>query len=467
MKQNIRIAAQLACGLFAAVLTGCVKEHVQPQESMPRLQVVGVAVEETPGSEAGEYAAADLPQTRASEINDIFTFAHGDALSLFMRGTGYDDVDNRQVDYSKLASEAGTWAIAGSAIRLTDRTAVVSLVHPYTAGMTYNNIPFTTGTYTTSRDLLWKQETVSATNHEAHVAAMQHALARVKFVIKCDDPSVPDRFTGTGDVTSVSIDNGTADGTGPSAAVFTAGKLDLTAPASPVSGTTAGAITDNTAFSLSTTGHTTDLLTLPVGALAQDLVTLQITVDGVTLSKSLPYAAPANKWEAGKCYTYGITVKNKGIEVTSSTVDNWTDGTAGGSEVVKPIPPAAGDYYYTDGTTSTALDTNKTVEGVIFWVDPDNPKHFKIVALTEDKKQWSPDSFDIGTGAYSDLRADVYGETMTIYDKARQNGKDNCDLLRQWIADIGATSGKTIADLPAFQYCDQMEGGVTAGTCLR
>lgn len=445
----LRLSAAL---LLAALAAGCAKE---PDSGIrgTELLVVGTALE----NPAKEPSAAAAPSTRAAETNGIFTFGDGDALGLFMRGAAYADVDNRKVVYTKPGSAAGTWAIEGSPILLNDQTAVVSLVYPHTAGAAYDNIPFTAGVYSPDKDLLWKQQGVYAAVNEAQVTQMKHALARVKFVVKCDDPSdtsVPDRFTGTGAVTSVSI----ADANAMPNVIFEDGVLDLsfTAPASPVRGNRAGGLKDETAFTLSTTGHTADFLTLPIAAMSADLVGLYIRVDGQILSTSLPAAAPADKWEAGSCYTYTVTVKNKGIEVTSSTVDNWTDGAAGGSDVEKPAPPAVGDYYYSDGTTSKTLKPGKTVEGVVFWVNDTDPWHFKAAAIKEEQKAWSTSLFDVGTGAYSGIRP----SSADVNDPARLNGRTNREILGRWIADVSAnTTGKTIADFPAFEYCDGMGGG--------
>ena len=402
MKRNIRIATGFACGVFALAMAGCAKE--QPLEKNgSRLQVVGIALEKDSGSDAAQSS----PQTRAAEVNKIFTFEDGDALSLFMRGATYADVDNRRVDYSKPGAAAGTWAIGGTEILLNDRTAVVSLVHPYAGANAYDNIPFVTGPYSTGIDLLWKQQDVYAAASEAQVAQMKHALTRVKFTVQCDDPTdttIPDRFTGTGAVTKVAIDNGTTAGSGTAAAVFSAGKLDLSfvAPASPVSGVTEGPVEDATAFTLSIAGHTADLLTLPVAAMQKDLVALEITVDGTTLTTSLPFAAPADKWEAGKCYAYTVTVKSKGIEVSSATVENWTAGTSGDNDVTVPTaPPSVGDYVYDDGTFSTKLKAGKTPVGVVFWVNPDDSQNFKAVSLDEraSTTKWSTEN--VTTGATS------------------------------------------------------------------
>lgn len=459
-------ALRLSASLLLAVLAaGCAKEHPEPgRGGTVRLQVVGAALE----NPAGKPSAAAVPSTRAAEINGTFTFDHGDALGLFMRGTGYDDVDNRKVSYSKPGADAGTWSIAGDPIYLHDGTAVVSLVYPYADAAAYGNIPFTTGVYSPAKDLLWKQQDVYGAASQARVAEMKHALTRVKFIIKRDDPtdtSIPDRFTGAGAVSSVSIGDATAAKT----VIYQSGKLDLsfTAPASPVSGVTAGMLQDETAFTLSATGHTTDFLMLPAETLEMTgygaLVGLYIRVDGQMLSTLLPAAAPADKWLAGTCYTYTVTVKNKEIKVTSSTITPWGAGYSGGGNMEVPTPPAVNDYYYSDGTTSTALNSSKTAEGIVFWVDPADPWHYKVVYKDEvdgiypGNKLWSSSAFDVGTGDYAGIRA---ADPKDLDAPARVSGKANREILGRWLADpVANATGKTIADFPAFEYCDGLGEG--------
>ena len=99
-----------------------------------------------------------------------------------------------------------------------------------------------------------------------------------------------------------------------------------------------------------------------------------------------------------------------------------------------PPPPAVGDYYYSDGTCSTALVSGKTPAGIVFWVNPDDDKNFKVVSLDEvEGKEWSTE--DVTTGA-----------TGTA------NGAENMAVI------------KAIPDwhdkYPAFAWCaDKTEGG--------
>lgn len=127
---------------------------------------------------------------------------------------------------------------------------------------------------------------------------------------------------------------------------------------------------------------------------------------------------------------------------------------------IHPPMPAVRDYYYSDGTTSTALDDAKTAEGIVIWVDPNDPAHFKVVSLYEPELDlaWSTSEFDVGVGAYAGIRDD--GVTNDARALARQSGEANREILGRWLADASAnTTGKTIADFPAFEYCDRLGTG--------
>ena len=130
---------------------------------------------------------------------------------------------------------------------------------------------------------------------------------------------------------------------------------------------------------------------------------------------------------------------------------------------IHPPMPAVRDYYYSDGTTSTALDNAKTAEGIVIWVDPNDPAHFKVVSLYEPELDlaWSTSKFDVGVGAYAGIRDEAAASAQhDARALARQSGGANREILGRWLADASAnTTGKTIADFPAFEYCDRLGAG--------
>ena len=181
------------------------------------------------------------------------------------------------------------------------------------------------------------------------------------------------------------------------------------------------------------------------------------------------------RFTAAKCTE--ITNDSGGYYLTSTELDNngaWSVNPGDGSTTsidktadylfvrcIREIRPASlADYYYSDGSTSQELDAAKTVEGIVFWVDPANPDHFKVMSLDEVlyMSNWSKTLFDVGTGEYAGIRD---GSSSGDVDApARRSGKVNREILGRWLADNSANpTGKTIADFPKFLSCDQLGAG--------
>ena len=115
----------------------------------------------------------------------------------------------------------------------------------------------------------------------------------------------------------------------------------------------------------------------------------------VTINSQFFYYTPkaeenVGNLEAGKAYTYTITVSAYGIEVEAVTGGTWSDGGSEAAGILVTEYTASdvkpGDYLYTDGTTSDgglrarysngfvktetpkpAPLTGKTVSGIVFW----------------------------------------------------------------------------------------------------
>lgn len=150
------------------------------------------------------------------------------------------------------------------------------------------------------------------------------------------------------------------------------------------------------------------------------------------------------------------------LEFGHGDIRSFGKGNYSNTRCIREIlpPPSVKDYYYSDGSTSQELDAAKTVEGIIFWVDPANPDHFKVMSLDEVlyMSNWSKTLFDVGTGEYAGIRD---GSSSGDVDApARRSGKVNREILGRWLADNSAnTTGKTIADFPKFLSCDQLGAG--------
>lgn len=147
------------------------------------------------GDRTGDSSADDgAPQTRAIVGGNGSTFfTDGDRLGLFLRGDGYEDVDNRivQLDYPGEGPRK-KWNITGDPIPLYDNEATVTAYFPYSDafGLTMSAIPLNPGPYdVNTNDLVWQRDTVHAAHTQAMFLKMQHALTRVKIRLSGRQPS--------------------------------------------------------------------------------------------------------------------------------------------------------------------------------------------------------------------------------------------------------------------------------------
>ena len=112
---------------------------------------------------------------------------------------------------------------------------------------------------------------------------------------------------------------------------------------------------------------------------SNDAIVVPQAVGGKTLTFNLAgggklqYTFPAGKaFESGKKHVYNMTLTLTGIKVESS-IAPWdtSEGTTTGETAFTPsLPLRIGDYFYSDGTYSTNLNTTKTVIGIVFQTNP-------------------------------------------------------------------------------------------------
>ena len=110
---------------------------------------------------------------------------------------------------------------------------------------------------------------------------------------------------------------------------------------------------------------------------SNDAIVVPQAVGGKTLTFNLAgggklqYTFPAGKtFESGKKHVYNMTLTLTGIKVESS-IAPWdtSEGTTTGETAFTPSL-RIGDYFYSDGTYSTNLNTTKTVIGIVFQTNP-------------------------------------------------------------------------------------------------
>ena len=120
---------------------------------------------------------------------------------------------------------------------------------------------------------------------------------------------------------------------------------------------------------------------------------LQVNIGGKEFVYT-PATDAAGNLESGKRYSYAITVKANGIEVTEATGSSWINGGEENVVVFKAYTAAErGDYLLKDGRL---LDKDKLTEAlkdnvaaIVFWTpkdtDPNDPNRKTPASLTDDK----------------------------------------------------------------------------------
>ena len=278
-------------------------------------------------------ADGGTPQTRAIVDGGGSTFfTDGDRLGLFLRGDGYEDVDNRivQLDYPGEGPQK-TWKITGEAIPLYADAATVTAYFPYSDayGLTMSAVPLNSGPYdVNTNDVVWQRDTVHSTHTQAMFLEMQHAMTRVKIRLNrgTSDTSDSGDYTGEGKITGVRIADA-GDVAADDRVVYLDGTLDLTQATPVVTPGWPDAVADKSEKTLTAEGVLYDLLLLPVDKIDAGKVMLEVELDGKSLSAPFPVDA-VDKWEAGKAYTYEVAVRNGAAQVVfgKATVTPWNDG---------------------------------------------------------------------------------------------------------------------------------------------
>ena len=321
----------------ALLAGGCTRE--ESVGSGKREAVILSIAEANYGASGGARRSATAPanggapQTRAIVDGGGSTFfTDRDRLGLFLRGDGYEDVDNRivQLDYPGEGPRK-KWNITGEVIPLYADAATVTAYFPYSdaAGLTMSAIPLLSGRYdVNTNDVVWQRDTVHSTHTQAMFLEMQHAMTRVKIRLNrgTSDTSDPGDYTGEGKITGVRIADA-GDVAADDRVVYLDGTLDLTQATPVVTPGWPDAVADKSEKTLTAEGVLYDLLLLPVDKIDAGKVMLEVELDGKSLSAPFPVDA-VDKWEAGKAYTYEVAVRNGAAQVVfgKATVTPWNDG---------------------------------------------------------------------------------------------------------------------------------------------
>ena len=200
----------------------------------------------------------------------------------------------------------------------------------------------------------------------------------------------------------------------------------------------------------------------PVAATGAESFRLKVTTAGAAAATPTPIEmeipvsldGSAAAMTAGRRHvvTLSFRAESRKIEIAATTVEEWSAGGTGSGDAEFPMPPKVNYYYYADGTTSKTLKSDRTAEGIVFWVDDADPWHFKVVSKGEAAgKEWGPQPSDFSGAEYAAIR--IADPATDLAALALQNGRTNRQIVGRW---IDANAGKTITDFPAFKACDDM-----------
>lgn len=464
----------LGAALLASLaLAGCSKDPAGGTVDPGREAVILSIAEANYGVSGGvrrsgtSPVSGGAPQTRAIVGGNGSTFfTDRDRLGLFLRGDGYEDVDNRivQLDYPGEGPQK-KWNITGEAIPLYADAATVTAYFPYSDvfGLTMSAIPLNSGPYdVNSNDVVWQRDTVHAAHTQAMFLEMQHAMTRVKIRLsggrRSIDVSDPGDYTGEGKITGVRIADA-GDVAADDRVVYLDGMLDLTQATPVVTPGWPDAVADKSEKTLTAEGVLYDLLLLPVDKINAGKVLLEVELDSKVLPVPFPVDA-VDKWEAGKAYTYEVLVRNGGAQVVfgKATVTPWNYGgsISGDLDTSKPEYGGGDVQEWGDnewGTVTGKISVGDVVDGgVVYWVNPDDANDFRVVALDQSQLMWGASrSYVLGDG--------VQGQTV-------RNGADIWKLAKASSeGKLSGESGVFATDYPAFSYCyEKTDGGVAKGT---
>ena len=241
-----------------------------------------------------------------------------------------------------------------------------------------------------------------------------------------------------------------------------------------ITGVTIGGTLPSTTYDATTatagvaSGTATDIITYNNNGTYEAVVIPQTVTSGtrlvtIALANGDRYhytisAAAGHAFAANTEYTINLRIGKDVVTLASPIqVYDWTTGAALADGETEIVPPAIGDYYYQDGAYGSIYidsESNPCI-GIVYWTDPDNEKHVKIVSLNElTGIQWSTTMFDVGIGEYADIRVEWPGDVNSL---ARQSGAANRVILNSFIATNSETY--SIADFPAFKVADDKGDG--------
>jgi len=271
------------------------------------------------------------------------SFGKGSDIGIFITGTGYTPA------VTIYTYDGSTWSLktttpAQSPIYLTKNEATVYGFYPTIEPSTSDAITADTGAKTipvtiasnykefdvpsTQADYLYAKDAsdgskMAEVTKSAATASLKfyHALSQLSFIV-----NKAKNFGGTGTLTSLKVEAASDNITG-------SGMLQLDGSGITLSETASKSIEltgSDTINAYSATPSTNVIATALVAPLTTSQnVKLTMTIDGVDYTGTISNA----EWEAGKKYSYTVTVGGGELIIESVSIKDWEDGGSGSVEV--------------------------------------------------------------------------------------------------------------------------------------
>ena len=338
----------IVCLLAILGLAACSKEELPGLDKLQELRL-------TSGIEA--VTRADVQNTQIVANEKVWAW-----VSDADRGTALYDA--QQLTVGTNGELTGTTAMyfpqRGNAVRIRALHGTLSSPSPLVAGATAfpSTFGFTVaadqsagGAAYVQSDLLYASREASKTK-SAVPLTFYHLLSKLEL-------NITKHASVTDNIDNITLDGVAVDGK------FTPNETaDITQQAERSAMVRAGNQTATMTLGKALTGSN-DAIVVPQ-AVGGKTLTFNLAGGG-----KLQYTFPAGKtFESGKKHVYNVTLTLTGIKVESS-IEPW-DTSAGTTTGETAFSPSLriGDYFYSDGTFSTNLNTTKTVIGIVFQTNP-------------------------------------------------------------------------------------------------
>jgi len=276
------------------------------------------------------------------------SFASGNSIGIFVNGSGY--TPKKAIFTVTVTNPSQIWAPTTESdnIYLSGLSAIVYGFYPASTSVTLDNsenhtstidisVPATDGFNASSQnDYMYAvgesvvDNNKSGENSNSTTLNFHHALSELSFIVNLDASYPIDANGNSGKIASIKL-------TSTDDSPFTAGDgtmkvLDGTINITGTSKTLTftGNATCNAYKSTPSANPVAVQLVAPKTAIPTSL-TLELIIDNKTMSTTL--TTPATSWDAGKNYSYTITVKGTQLLISSVSITDWTPATGGSGTV--------------------------------------------------------------------------------------------------------------------------------------